>query len=358
MKQPVSIVIPVFNAELFLERTLLSVQQQTHENLEIIIVNDGSTDTSDQIAARYADSDRRFQVITQRNSGVASARNHGLQHSLGEYVAFLDADDIWHPTKIERQMEVLLSSTNSTGWGSVYCLHRYIDAKDRVRGSGRFWSVAGGLSALLVTLRTECGSSILTRRDLALAVGGFDATYRDLDVGGAEDLDFHLKLAARFPMFVVSQYLVGYRSYEGNMSSDDTRMLRALRTVINRHIALNSLSKPCVNWVFGELYRHFFWIFFLRKREYASALQALIGVIRNDPATASDLLFCELPGHIVRVISRKICQAVGYRPQLGPPFYEVSPHELLKPGRVTVSRRRLRYLAREDAALLGQTPGP
>ena len=224
MKPLVSIVIPVFNAERFLAKTLSSVLQQTYENLEIIIVDDGSTDTSGKIAAESAISDPRIRVITQTNAGVASARNTGLHQSSGEYVAFLDADDIWHPTKIARQMDVLRTSTNLTGLGSVYSLHRYIDAHDRVIASGRYWSRGGDLVTHLTTLRTGSGSAILTRRDLALAVGGYDTNYKVLNASGAEDLDFELKLAARFPMFVVSEYLIGYRSCPGSMSSDSNRM--------------------------------------------------------------------------------------------------------------------------------------
>ena len=210
MKQLVSVVIPVFNAELFLERTLLSVQQQTYEKLEIIIVNDGSTDTSGQIAARYALSDPRFQVITQRNSGVASARNYGLQRSSGEYVTFLDADDIWHPTKIERQMDVLLSSTNSAGLGTVYSLTRYINSQDR----GCIWKIlerAWKPRSPFSGIGTLCEwKQYLDATRLDAAVGGYDTSYKDLKTSGAEDVDFELKLAARFPMFVISEYLIGY----------------------------------------------------------------------------------------------------------------------------------------------------
>jgi glycosyltransferase involved in cell wall biosynthesis len=108
------------NAERCLARTLSSVQKQIYDNLQILFVNDGSTDAAARIAEQYAHSDQRIQIITQRNGGVASARNAGLRHALGEYVAFLDADDIWDPTKIGRQVEVLLASTNSTGLAAVY----------------------------------------------------------------------------------------------------------------------------------------------------------------------------------------------------------------------------------------------
>jgi glycosyltransferase involved in cell wall biosynthesis len=334
MKPLVSIVIPVFNAEQFLGKTISSVQQQTYQKRETIIVNDGSTDSSVQIASKYALSDPRIKVITQINGGVASARNCGLQNASGEYVAFLDADDLWHPTKIERQIELLLTSANSPGGGSVYALHRYIDSQDRVTASGRFWSSASDLTSHLVTLRTGSGSGILTPRELALAVGGYDTTYRKLNAGGAEDLDFELKLAARFPMFVVSEYLIGYRTYRGSMSSDNARMERALRAVINKHIALNGLSNPCVSWVLGEFYKHFFFTY-LDNHEFTSALRTMSGLIWNDPVVASNALLRQLPERVAKKLYGKSLHAMGYHSQPGPGFYEISPFELFKLPKAT-----------------------
>lgn len=328
-KPLVSVVIPAFNAEQFLERTLSSVQRQTYENIEIIIVNDGSTDTSEQILAKYAASDSRIKVITQQRAGVAAARNQGLQSSSGEYVAFLDADDIWHPTKIERQMTVLLASTNCTGYGAIYTLHRHIDSQDKVLQSGRYWSRAGGLIMHLVTLRTECGSKVLVRRDLASAVGGYET---DPDTNGVEDFDFELKLAARYPMFVVSEYLVGYRKLHTSLSSNETRMLRGGKTVIDRHIQLNGLSKPYVNWTYGEFHKHFFFVF-LEKRKFAKALSNLVGLISNDPKIAASVLFSELPEYGLKKMRRLAVRITQASTARGPDFYDLSPLECYKPPR-------------------------
>ncbi len=324
MRPLVSIVIPVCNAEQFLERTLLSAQQQTYDNLEIIIVNDGSTDSSGEIAAKHALSDQRIKIINQHNSGVAFARNAGLRFASGDYVAFLDADDIWHPTKIARQMEVLLSSTGSTGWGSVYPLQRYIDTQDRVLSSGRFWSEAGDVAAHLVTLRTECGSKILTRRELALAVGGYDTT-----LSAAQDLDFELSLAARGPMFVVSEYLVGYRRGQDSMSSNDARLIRALRVVIKKHVNLNRLSKSCSNWALGELYKHFFSVFLVRHK-FGSATKSMIGLVWNDPVIALRVLFYQIVERISQKITSMNRRTKGYQRPPDPQFYDVSPLTLFR----------------------------
>jgi len=114
MKAPlVSIIIPVYNAGKYLEETLQSARAQTWANKEIIIVNDGSTDNSLKTAYRYADSTTR--VFTQENKGAAAARNYGLREAKGEYIQFLDADDLLSPNKIETQMELLINYPGHVG---------------------------------------------------------------------------------------------------------------------------------------------------------------------------------------------------------------------------------------------------
>jgi glycosyltransferase involved in cell wall biosynthesis len=96
----VSCIIPCYNAERFLGEAIESVIAQTLAPVEIIVVDDGSTDGSAAVAARYAD---RVRYLRQDNAGPATARNRGVESSCGEFVAFLDADDLWHPEKLERQ---------------------------------------------------------------------------------------------------------------------------------------------------------------------------------------------------------------------------------------------------------------
>jgi len=97
----ISCVVPVFNGERYLGEALDSILAQTYRPLEIIVVNDGSTDGTEAIAGRYGDQIRYFG---QQNAGPAAARNRGLSAMLGDFVAFLDADDLWHREKLERQM--------------------------------------------------------------------------------------------------------------------------------------------------------------------------------------------------------------------------------------------------------------
>src|SRR4051812_12704913 len=102
-----SVIIPIYNAEQYIAETLLSALAQTHRNIEIIVVDDGSTDGSAAVVKLIAASDARVRLISQPNRGVAHARNCAIAEAQGEFIAPLDADDLWHPKKIERQIAAI-----------------------------------------------------------------------------------------------------------------------------------------------------------------------------------------------------------------------------------------------------------
>ena len=107
-KGMISIILPVYNVDKYLENCLNSLINQTYKNLEIISVNDGSTDASVEILERYSSVDNRIKVINQENEGLSSARNRGIDVALGEYLAFVDSDDYIHPEMYERLLKILL----------------------------------------------------------------------------------------------------------------------------------------------------------------------------------------------------------------------------------------------------------
>ena len=107
----ISVVIPTYNRAHCIEVCVQSVLTQSYENLEVIVVDDGSSDNSRDILARLAESDPRINVLHQDNSGVSSARNTGIRASQGEYIAFLDSDDRWYPEKLEKQLEAISEHT-------------------------------------------------------------------------------------------------------------------------------------------------------------------------------------------------------------------------------------------------------
>ena len=112
----ISIIIPVYNAECFVAQTLDSVLEQTYENWEAILVNDGSTDGSLAILQKYAKKDKRFKIIDKKNEGVSAARNDGLKKAVGEYITFLDADDMWYPQFLEFMLQAMQTQNADVVW--------------------------------------------------------------------------------------------------------------------------------------------------------------------------------------------------------------------------------------------------
>ena len=115
---PIAVVVPAYNAARTLARTLESALNQTHRALEVLVVDDGSSDGTAALAREFSERDSRLRVIVQPNGGVARARNRGIQEARAKYVAPLDADDLWHPTKLAKQLAVLSAAPAGTGPGA------------------------------------------------------------------------------------------------------------------------------------------------------------------------------------------------------------------------------------------------
>src|SRR4051794_18662887 len=121
----VSVVIPAYNAEVTIGQTISSVLAQTFGNYELIVVNDGSSDRTAEIVQELSAKDPRITLVTQKNRGVAAARNYGISLARAELIATLDADDIWHGTYLEKQMATMIRRKCTV---AVYAWSRYIDS--------------------------------------------------------------------------------------------------------------------------------------------------------------------------------------------------------------------------------------
>ncbi|MGN6769481.1 MAG: glycosyltransferase family 2 protein [Rhizobiaceae bacterium] len=228
----VGVVVPMYNAERTIGATLGSICCQTYPSLDIVVVDDGSTDTSAAIVAEYADRDARIRLIHQKNGGVAAARNFGAASTMAEFLAFIDADDLWAPSKVAQQVSVLLDGGPAAGL--AYCWFAQIDAEDRVYSLNNRPLVEGSvLQPLCRNNFVGNGSSMMLRRDAFLAAGGFDPSLRGRDAQGCEDMLICLRVAEQFEFRVVPQYLVGYRMTNTNMSSDVRQMLRSCEIVLD-----------------------------------------------------------------------------------------------------------------------------
>jgi len=226
----VSVVVPAFNSEATVDETLRSIRSQTHRNLDIIVIDDGSTDATVQIARQHAASDPRIRVLTQPNGGVAAARNHGIAEARGDLVAPVDADDLWAADKIQKQLRALEAGGGNVAL--VYTWYALIDGDSRVIDTSYRPTDEGDV------LRRMCfgnlvgnGSSVLMRKSAVLEAGGYDASLRARRAQGCEDVLLYYRIAERHRFAVVAEYLTGYRQTPTNMSSDSLQMLRSWELV-------------------------------------------------------------------------------------------------------------------------------
>jgi glycosyltransferase involved in cell wall biosynthesis len=227
----VSVVIPAFNAVATIDETLHSVRTQTYPHLEIIVVDDGSRDATREIVRRHATADPRIRLIEQANAGVAAARNRGIAAATGDYVAPVDADDLWRPQKIEKQMEALHRGGEAAAL--VYTWSARIDADSRV-----FDQSPGARHAGIVTREICCsnfignGSAVLMRKDAVLEAGGYDPSLRERMAEGVEDWLLYFRIATRHQFAVVPEHLTGYRYLPTSMSANFSKMLKGYDLVV------------------------------------------------------------------------------------------------------------------------------
>jgi glycosyltransferase involved in cell wall biosynthesis len=245
----ISVVVPAYNAAATIDRTLRSIRAQTYSELEIIVVDDGSTDATDRIVRSHALVDPRIRIFRQANGGVAAARNFGWRNARGQVLAFIDADDLWAANKIERQISALSASSSEI---VVYTWYSEIDHEDLIIDKGEPTAEGDVLQRLLVGNFIGNGSSALLTKSAISIVGGYDSSLRARGAEGCEDYLLYLKLAERYRFAVVRERLTGYRRTPTNMSSDLCRMLRSWRLVAaemrDRHPKHGRIIEAGVNW--------------------------------------------------------------------------------------------------------------
>jgi glycosyltransferase involved in cell wall biosynthesis len=208
----VSVVIPMHQAESWITDTLASVDSQTYPRVETIVVDDGSWDRGAGLVSVFAESvERPVRLVRTTNCGVAAARNLGIAESNGAYVALLDADDLWHPSKLEYQVAQLEES------GSPMCTCGYEFFDDRTKRRIGVVRVDDGSAALRGWLALEgnglaLASTALIRREALDDLCRFDSTF-SISAG----LDFALRVGETGHIDSLPEVLVGYRVHPGQM---------------------------------------------------------------------------------------------------------------------------------------------
>lgn len=221
-----SAVVPAYNAARYIGETIRSLVSQTYPNMEIVIVDDGSSDETVLLVREWARSYPQIRLIQQGNKGVAAARNRGLEMSLGELIAPVDADDIWFPEAAEKLANRLLQSDDSVG--VAYCWAVTIDERGLLDGGFRSSMIEGDVfNSLCAHNFIGNASSTVIRRACIEEVGGYDGRFHEENAQGCEDWDLYLRIAEGFHFGVVPEFLVGYRRSGGSMSSDASSMARS-----------------------------------------------------------------------------------------------------------------------------------
>ncbi|MEO6256536.1 MAG: glycosyltransferase [Sphingomicrobium sp.] len=219
-KDLVSVIIPAFNAAATIDQTLRSVRGQTHQNIEIIVVDDGSSDATLDIVERHRRDDPRVLIERQSaNGGPSAARNRAIALSTGNYIAPLDADDLWRPDKLARQLDAFADPAVAL----VYSWYAIIDADSRIRFLDSRSEAEGGVVAALCERNfVGNGSAPLITRAAVAEAGGYDESLR-----GCEDYKLWFRIAERHRFALVREFLVGYRDRPDSLSSDFDVMLEA-----------------------------------------------------------------------------------------------------------------------------------
>ncbi len=206
----ISVIIPAYNAEKTILETISSVQQQTFSDFELIVINDGSTDRTLELLNTVKDA--RLQIFDYPNGGLAVVRNRGLTHATGDFIAFLDADDLWTPDKLELQLAALQQNPEA---GVSYSWAYYMDEKgESIHADAPIFFAGNVYAQLLVRDFIVSGSNCLIRRQAVESVGEFDT-----EVSGSDDWDYWIRLAQNWPFAVVPELQIFYRQTSGSISS-------------------------------------------------------------------------------------------------------------------------------------------
>jgi glycosyltransferase involved in cell wall biosynthesis len=234
---PVSVVIPAYNYAHYLPQAIASVLAQTHSTLELLIVDDGSTDNTRAVVAAMADP--RLRYLWQENAGLSASRNTGLRSASHEFVAFLDADDLWMPEFLATAMRRFVELPAE--FAVVATGTERMDADGQARTSPAFTVLSTGeLTSRFFCLRNRpLSSSVVVKARACLEAGGFDTTLRS-----SEDRDMWIRLTARgHRFFYVNEPLARIRRHPKNMSKNAPRMKANSQRVLARAWRSGAVSR-------------------------------------------------------------------------------------------------------------------
>jgi len=235
MQSPVvSVVIPMYNASRYIEVTINSVLIQSYTDFEVIVIDDGSSDSGPEIVQKLIERDPRIRIeFNPENSGVCASRNNGYASARGRYIMFLDADDLIAPLSLEKLCQTLEQSDHSVAMAYGAIVHMdesgVVQFEPSIPGQ-RDNTITGWLQFNGV----GSGSGALIKRDCLEQAGLFNESMRQAEGEGCADWLFYIGIRRHFDVVYLPYPMVGYRVLGESMSSNPAHMLRALRSMYDR----------------------------------------------------------------------------------------------------------------------------
>jgi teichuronic acid biosynthesis glycosyltransferase TuaG len=223
----ISIVIPAFNCALYVEETFRSVQMQDFQDWEIIFVNDGSTDSTAEVLARLASADSRVKIIEQPNARQGKARNNGISNAQGEWIAFLDADDLWPSNKLSYQLSKTMQANVDLSFTDGFiCLGNNMNLREfRFGVIDKYYQGYKSILEFHEQNRIPT-SSVFVKKSALLEVGGFP---EKLEIQNCEDYLLWVTLLTKGKKFLgIGEPLLFYRVHDGSSTSTEYKAMRPL----------------------------------------------------------------------------------------------------------------------------------
>ncbi|KAA3628682.1 MAG: glycosyltransferase [Proteobacteria bacterium] len=328
----VSVIIPAYNCAPYLPTAIESVLSQSHEDLELIVVDDGSTDTTSSILEPYVG---RIRLLRQKNAGAAAARNYGLALAKGELIAFLDADDWWEPCKLAAQVTAfeefpmaglvfadffvadaqgkllmergirwkygIVRNDKITPWSKVFEKNRAIGHDKCLKHHQNVAAYEGRIATWLFQGNMINTCSVLIRRDVLEKVGEFDTSLET-----EEDYDYWLRVAQSWPIVYIDLPLLTFRRRPGQLTQADKidRVVSNVAKVLMRAAdrLADELSPREIDSRLARIYLDL-GVIHLRQGRIVEARESLMESLKRRPQSVSSVLFWLLSFLPVNILS-------------------------------------------------------
>lgn len=297
----VSVIIPTFNRQNLILRAVKSILAQSYENIEIIVVDDGSTDNTKAILEEYIDTDI-IKYVYQENARQAAARNNGIRNSNGDYIAFLDSDDVWLPSKLEKQLALMIADPELAMVYSNQIMEN-VSGENEVIYDKELLGEGDIFSDLLLRVFYCSTQTILVQRSVIDEVGGFDEDFKN----ALEDWEFTLRIAWERKIGVIREPMV--KRYENISYNRSYTLIRIEnhRSILNKIFEIfdvepslknTTWKKAWFTWADQCLISGYYW------KAFRFSLSAIYSKHRKAPLLCVLCLLGPIGRHIRKTLSK------------------------------------------------------